>query len=96
MNHSIKSSSPSHDPKLPIAFDGYEIHSMKRLVDNGSGEKPGGPVIEHCEMVDDDEAEFWSLFRHIPGHGLDCIGDFATRQHAEEIFARITGHSYTQ
>ena len=48
----------------------------------------------HDEQVEDAEADFWSLFGHIPGQGLDCIGDFATREHAEEIFARITGRRY--
>ena len=46
------------------------------------------------ERVEDAEAEYWSLFGHIPGRGADCIGDFATREHAEEVFARITGTRY--
>ena len=46
------------------------------------------------EQVPDNEAQFWSLFGHIPGQGLDCIGDFRTREHAEEVYARITGRRY--
>ena len=61
-----------------IPFGGYEIHGCKDF---------GGFV----EQVPDAEAEFWSLFGHIPGQGLDCIGDFTSRRHAEEIVARITG-----
>jgi len=69
----------------PAPFDDYEIHSVKEFHDAG---------IRWCEQVSDREAEFWSLFGHIPGQGLDCIGDFKTRRHAEEIYARITGRNY--
>ena len=48
----------------------------------------------YCEQVPDDEARFWSLYGHIPGQGVDCIGDFKTREHAEEVYARITGKRY--
>lgn len=86
---------PAHASGHTTQFDDYEIHGMKRLRDcPGSEEEPVGRVIDNCEQVSDNEAEFWSLFGHIPGQGLDCIGDFATREHAEEIFARITGRSY--
>jgi hypothetical protein len=71
---------------LATPFDGYEIHGIKEF---GKGKR------RYCEQVPDSQAEFWSLFGHIPGQGLDCIGDFATREHAEEIFARITGKPYS-
>jgi hypothetical protein len=77
-----------------LEFPGYEIHGMKRLPAPGQEEEPVGRVINDCEQVSDSEAEFWSLFGHIPGQGLDCIGDFTTREHAEEILARITGRLY--
>jgi hypothetical protein len=70
---------------LPTPFDDYEIHGIKEY---GEAGRPFG------EQVPDGEADFWSLFGHIPGQGLDCIGDFKTREHAEEIYARITGQSY--
>jgi hypothetical protein len=76
---------------VPTPFDAYEIHGMKRLTCQGQEDEPIGRTINDCEQVSDAEAEFWSLFGHIPGQGLDCIGDFATREHAEEILARITG-----
>jgi hypothetical protein len=83
------------DGSLPTRFDEYEVHGMKRLpAIHGLEEEPVGRVIDNCEQVPDDEAEFWSLFGHNPGQGLDCIGDFKTRDHAEEIYARITGHRY--
>jgi hypothetical protein len=83
------------DSGLPTPFDAYEIHGMRRLPGRGTEEDPVGLAIYDCEQVPDDRAEFWSLFGHIPGHGLDCIGDFATREHAEEVFARISGQPYT-
>ena len=76
--------SPTHN--LPTRFDAYVIHGMKEYGKSGK---------RWCEEVTEDEATFWSLFGHIPGEGLDCIGDFETRELAEEIYARITGHSYT-
>lgn len=63
-----------------IPYDGYEIHGCKDY---------GGFV----EQVSDAEAEFWSLYGHIPGQGVECIGDFKTRQHAEEVRQRITGRN---
>ena len=72
-------------PGLPARFDKYEIHGGREFDDGGG---------KYCEQVPDDQAEFWSLYGHIPGQGVDAIGDFSTREHAEEIFARITGRSY--
>jgi hypothetical protein len=69
----------------PTPFDAYEIHGIKEYDESGN---------VWCGQVADDEADYWSLFGHIPGQGLDCIGDFKTREHAEEIHARITGRSY--
>ncbi|HEV8059419.1 MAG TPA: hypothetical protein VGP68_06085 [Gemmataceae bacterium] len=73
------------NPELPARFDCYEIHGVREF---GRGKR------RHCEQVSDSEAQFWSLYGHIPGQGLDCIGDFATREHAKAIFARITGQQY--
>jgi hypothetical protein len=70
---------------LPALFDRYEIHGVREF---GKGKN------RYCEQVRDDEAQFWSLYGHIPGQGLDCIGDFKTREHAEEVYARITGQCY--
>jgi hypothetical protein len=67
-------------------FDDYEIHGVREYV-QGDGRK-------HCEQVPDEDAQFWSLYGHIPGQGLECLGDFKTRKHAEEVYARITGRRY--
>ena len=71
--------------RLPTPFDAYEISGVREY-----GTRPDG----YCEQVDDSEAQFWSLYGHIPGEGVECIGNFNTRQHAEEVFARITGARY--
>jgi hypothetical protein len=70
---------------LPIPFDLYEIHGVREF---GRGKS------RHCEQVPDEKAQFWSLYGHIPGQGVECIGDFKSREFAEEVYARITGESY--
>lgn len=70
----------THD--MPMPFDGYEVHGVREY---GRGKN------RHCEQVPDEKAQFWSLYGHIPGQGLECIGDFTTRAVAEEVYARITG-----
>ena len=66
--------------ELPTPFDNYEVHGIRRF---GRGQN------RHCEQVPDEEAQFFSLFGHIPGQGLECIGDFNSRALAEEVAARI-------
>jgi hypothetical protein len=70
---------------LPIRFDAYEVHGVKRYHDGADS---------FCEQVDDGGADFWSLYGHIPGRGAQCIGDFRTREAAEEVYTRITGELY--
>jgi hypothetical protein len=83
----LKKPMPEVNPitDLPPPFDAYEIHGVRQF---GRGKS------RHCEQVPDDEAQFWSLYGHIPAQGLECIGDFKSRQLAEEIYARITGKPY--
>jgi len=77
--------SPTRD--LPTRFDAYEIHGVKVFKESGN---------KWCEQVPDHEAEFWSLYGHIPGQGLTVLGDFTTRKHTEELYARITGRRYSE
>lgn len=71
----------------PTPFDAYEIHPVVHH------RMPDGRCI--AEQTDDPtEASCWSLFGHIPGQGLECIGDFPSYELAAEIYARITGHAY--
>ena len=69
-------------------FDGYEIAPCLRHEEPDS---PGRFYNEACEAA---EADVWSLYGRIPGQGVEAIGDFDTREHAEEVYARITGERY--
>jgi hypothetical protein len=81
--------SVSPDPRLPTPFDDYEIAPCRRLREDGEG------VRFYYESCEPHAADVWTLYGHIPGEGVQTIGDFDTRAHAEEVFARITGQSYT-
>ena len=76
------------DEAIPIRFDGYEIAPCQRF------EEPDSPGKFYFEQCEPHEAHVWTLYGHIPRQGVEAIGDFATRQHAEEIHARITGRPY--
>jgi len=76
-------------PALLIRFDGYEIAPCRKIEEPDS---PGKFYFEQCEPA---EADVWTLYGHIPGQGVETIGDFLTREHAEEIYTRITGEPYT-
>jgi hypothetical protein len=66
-------------------FDNYEISPCTRTEEP---DKPGHFYFEVCEPH---EADVWTLYGHINGEGVEAIGDFASREHAEETFQRITG-----
>jgi hypothetical protein len=83
-------SQPHHQrTEGPVRFDDYEIQPCRRYIDR---DEPQVSFVEPCEPS---EADFWTLYGHIPGEGVQAVGDFDTRQHAEEVFARITGCPYT-
>jgi hypothetical protein len=73
-------------------FDSYEISPCVRLNDEGQPD-PNGNTFEVCEPH---EAHCWTLYGHIPGEGVLAIGDFATREGAEEVFQRITGIPFAE
>jgi hypothetical protein len=77
------------EPCLPVRFDAYEIQPCHRYFDI---DEPDLAFVEPCEPY---EADFWTVYGHIPGEGVQAIGDFDTSEHAEEVFARITGQRYT-
>lgn len=66
-------------------FDAYEVHGVREFDQD---------TTPYCEQVPDSEAEFWSLYGHIRGQGVECIGNYKTREAAAEIYARITGLIY--
>jgi hypothetical protein len=71
-------------------YDNYEISGCHRI-DDGGLPNPEGTSIETC---DDGEAQFWALYGHITGQGVEAIGDFHSREAADEVFYRITGEAY--
>ena len=64
-------------------FDTYEIHGVAEFT-AAKGER-------YCEPVEDAKAQYWSLYGHVPGEGVECIGDFKSRKAAEAVLERITG-----
>jgi hypothetical protein len=74
---------------LPARFDDYEIQPCRRFLD---ADDPDFSFVEPCEPF---EADFWTLYGHVSGEGAHAIGDFHDRKHAEEIYARITGMTFT-
>lgn len=60
----------------PHNFDAIEIHGVKKL--------PGDSV-----EVDDENPDFFSLYLHVVAGGTECVGDFSTRelanQYADEL-----------
>ena len=73
---------------LPTPFDDYEIGPCRRFEEP---DKPGQFYFEPCDPA---EADVWTLYGHIPGQGVEAIGDFGTDSHATEVYARITGRRY--
>jgi hypothetical protein len=66
-------------------YDNYEISPCRRY------EEPDSPGKFYFEPCEPHEADVWTLYGHINREGVEAIGDFATREHAEEVFRRITG-----
>lgn len=70
-------------------FDNYEISPCRRY------EEPDSPGRQFFEVCEPHEADVWTLYGHVNGEGVQAIGDFATREHAEEAFFGITGIQFT-
>lgn len=68
-------------------YDNYEISGCK--------ERGDGPE-RYIEVAGDGETpDFWTLYGHIDGQGVEAIGNFRSREDAEEVFYRITGQEFT-
>jgi hypothetical protein len=85
-----ESSASASAQLLPIRFDDYEIQPCRRYFDADNRDVA---FVEPCEPF---EADFWTLYGHVTGEGVQTIGDFDRRQHAEEVFTRITGRPYAE
>ena len=70
-------------------YDNYEISPCRRY------EEPDSPGKFYFEVCDPHEADVWTLYGHITGEGVDAIGDFASREAAEETYFRITGVKFS-
>jgi hypothetical protein len=70
-------------------YDNYEISGCRYV---GGDEQDGRQAVEPC---DDAESQFWTLYGHIDGQGVEAIGDFPSRQVAEEVYYRITGQPFS-
>jgi len=70
-------------------YDNYEISPCTRTEEP---DKPGHFYFEVCEPH---EADVWTLYGHRDGEGVEAIGDFSSRQHAEQVYYRITGQPFT-
>lgn len=75
---------PGPARELPTPYDAYEIHGVAFVNTERTIYEP----------VEDADAEMWTLYGHVPGQGVEAIGDFRSREYAEEVFARITGRRY--
>ena len=74
-------------PVRPV-YDNYEISPCRRF------EEPDSPGKFYFELCEPSEADVWTLYGHINGQGVEAIGDFSSREAAEEVFYRITGEAY--
>jgi hypothetical protein len=70
-------------------FDNYEINPCTRT------EEPDTPGTFNFEVCEPHEADVWTLYGQIDGEGVQAIGDFATRDAAEQVYFRITGLKFT-
>lgn len=75
---------------LPARFDAYEIGPCQRFREDGDRDRF---YYEPCAPED---ADVWTLYGHIPGQGVEAIGDFESCELAEQVYARITGAPYGQ
>ena len=69
-------------------YDNYEISPCRRY------EEPDSPGKFYFEVCESGEADVWTLYGHITGEGAQAIGDFDSREHAEEVYSRITGQAF--
>ncbi len=56
----------------PIAYDAVEVHGVR-----DTGPLPDGST---CCEVDDDQPQFFSVYGHLREGGVECIGDFDTKE----------------
>lgn len=56
------------------SFDNVEVHGCREFKEQG-----------YTEQCDDKDAQFWSVYVHIPDLGVMCIADCDTKELAEQL-----------
>lgn len=78
---------PRWDPPDGPVFDAIEIAPVAVYED--------GECEPYESLADIPKTEvqqiLWSIYGHTPGEGVQCIGDFTTRDHALEVIRRLLG-----
>ncbi len=69
-------------------YDNYEISPCRRY------EEPDSPGKFYFETCEPQEADVWTLYGHTTGEGVQAIGDFCSREAAEQVYYRITGQAF--
>jgi len=54
-------------------WDAIEVHPVKQIDD------------DCCEQCEADEADFWSVYQHMVGGGLNCLADLPTKEKADQF-----------
>jgi hypothetical protein len=69
-------------------FDAIELAPVAQIDAEGTCE-----VYECLEDIDVElrGSAFWSVYGHTPREGVQCLGDFETREHALEALRRLLG-----
>lgn len=67
-------------------FDGFEVHPCK-VYEEAEATLNKKQFVEQCKPA---EAEFWSVYVHLVGAGLDCIADCKTEKEANELVEFLT------
>lgn len=69
-------------------FDAIELAPVVVVDSNGAQE-----LLDVLDKVPADllKTVCWSIFGHTPGEGVQCIGDFPTRDEALEVATRLFG-----
>lgn len=80
---------PSRWPsKDGLVFDAIELAPMLEIDDEGTVEQVWS-LVELSEA--ERERVTWSIFGHMPGRGLECIGDFESRDLALDVIRMLLG-----
>lgn len=66
-------------------YTGFQVQGVKVKQDDE------GEYIESCS---DDEADHWSLYGILEEGGVECIGDFKSREIAEECCKKIYNFAF--